>query len=278
LTPVSATNGYECTNAHRFDQAKEGYLNLLLAQHKRSRNPGDDPAMMASRQAFLNSGHYHFLANALAEKVADESPASLLDIGCGEGYYGAQLHLHPKITHCSLAGLDIAKGGVRLAARRKVYQQLAVASAFDLPFVNQSFDSALCVFSPLDANEAARVLKPNGFLITVGPAAGHLRGLAEQIYQQFLPHQEASGPIAKSPHFRCVDDFTLTKDITVEGEDIFNLLTMTPYYWSASEEKQQALKQLAVLTTPLAFRLRVYRRYPADLSLRPPASKTPTTF
>jgi 23S rRNA (guanine745-N1)-methyltransferase len=30
-----------CENRHQFDQAKEGYVNLLPVQHKRSREPGD---------------------------------------------------------------------------------------------------------------------------------------------------------------------------------------------------------------------------------------------
>ncbi len=68
--------------------AKEGYLNLHLAQHKRSRNPGDSDEMVRSRQRFLNAGYYHDLAEAITAAIKQNGQNHrLLDIGCGEGYY-----------------------------------------------------------------------------------------------------------------------------------------------------------------------------------------------
>jgi len=43
-------NSYICPQRHQFDMAKEGYVNLLPVQHKRSRDPGDSAEMML--------GHY----------------------------------------------------------------------------------------------------------------------------------------------------------------------------------------------------------------------------
>lgn len=39
-------NSYICPLRHQFDMAKEGYVNLLPVQHKRSRDPGDSAEMM----------------------------------------------------------------------------------------------------------------------------------------------------------------------------------------------------------------------------------------
>lgn len=66
LLQQQAAASFGCANNHNFDLAKEGYLNLHLAQHKRSRNPGDSDEMIRSRQRFLNTGHYKFLAIARA--------------------------------------------------------------------------------------------------------------------------------------------------------------------------------------------------------------------
>ena len=60
LLQQQAARSFSCENNHNFDLAKEGYLNLHLAQHKRSRNPGDSDEMIRSRQRFLNTGHYNF--------------------------------------------------------------------------------------------------------------------------------------------------------------------------------------------------------------------------
>lgn len=247
----------QCANNHSYDIAKEGYVNLLLAQNKRSKQPGDDATMMACRQAFLNLGHYAFMATAIAEALRPLNPTRLLDIGCGEGYYGQQLNQHLGV---SITGIDIAKTGVRLAAKRHCYSQLAVASAFDLPLQSASMDAAISVFAPIGEAEAARVLKPNGVLVAVGPAPQHLRGLAEHVYQQFKPHNSGFHHLDSHPLFTLLSQQTLEHKVTLQGSEIYNLLTMTPYYWSATAAQQQALRQLPSLSTPLAFELKVYRR------------------
>ena len=84
-------NGVGCPAGHRFDRARQGYLNLLPVQHKNSRDPGDNLAMVEARRDFLNAGHYAPVAKRLAELAASYAPARWVDIGCGEGYYTAQI-------------------------------------------------------------------------------------------------------------------------------------------------------------------------------------------
>ena len=45
---------FRCENNHCFDQAKEGYVNLLPVQHKHSKDPGDNKEMVNARRAFLD--------------------------------------------------------------------------------------------------------------------------------------------------------------------------------------------------------------------------------
>ena len=42
-----------CDNGHSFDIARQGYVNLLGARDKRSRDPGDSKAMVSARRDFL---------------------------------------------------------------------------------------------------------------------------------------------------------------------------------------------------------------------------------
>ena len=46
-------NSFICPQRHQFDLAKEGYVNLLPVQFKRSRDPGDSAEMMQARREFL---------------------------------------------------------------------------------------------------------------------------------------------------------------------------------------------------------------------------------
>ena len=71
------SQGYYCKNKHHFDKAKEGYLNLLPVQHKKSKEPGDSQAMMRSRRHFLEAGYYQPLAKALANLIDSNKKRAL---------------------------------------------------------------------------------------------------------------------------------------------------------------------------------------------------------
>lgn len=227
-TLLPAQRSLHCKKNHCFDRAKEGYWNLLPAQHKKSQNPGDTKAMLQARRRFLEAGHYAPLVERLGQLT--QSAQCIFDIGCGEGYYSRQLNAH--------AGLDIAKDGVRMAAKAHPLGQYVVGSAYRLPYEDHSFDSLVCVFSPLDYDEALRVLQPGGHIYWVGPGAGHLKQLAELVYDEVKPH-ELKPP---SVHLTPIDSVHFSINLT--GPELADLLCMTPYYWSASEDKQAAIAKL----------------------------------
>ena len=83
---------YTCNNRHGFDMARQGYVNLLTVQQKKSLHPGDTREQVLSRRSFLDGGFYQPIADALcdaARELGAEGP--IADIGCGEGYYSARL-------------------------------------------------------------------------------------------------------------------------------------------------------------------------------------------
>ena len=80
---------WSCSQGHSFDMAKSGYVNLLPANRKHAKNPGDNAVMMRARKRFLDAGHYAPLLQALEQAAVRYGRAGgvLLDAGCGEGYY-----------------------------------------------------------------------------------------------------------------------------------------------------------------------------------------------
>ena len=84
-----------CPNRHSFDRAAAGYVHLLPANKKHSKDPGDDKAMVAARSAFLDKGYYAPLRDSLCKVILQHterrSAPVILDSGCGEGYYTAGL-------------------------------------------------------------------------------------------------------------------------------------------------------------------------------------------
>lgn len=249
---------FSCHNGHSFDMAKEGYLNLLLAQNKRSRHPGDSDEMIRSRQRFLNAGYYRPLAKAIVNEVRQSGDDQrVLDMGCGEGYYMQQLH--QACERLTVYGVDISKTAVRLAAKRKIGAHLAVDSTFNLPLHSSTVDCAISVFSPISVSETARVLRPGGRLIMVGPGERHLAGLTAKIYAQNVPHR-GNNIDDNLALFSMQEQHEITDSIRVEGADILDLLKMTPYYWHARAEQQEQLKNLNLLETAIHFTIKTYQR------------------
>jgi 23S rRNA (guanine745-N1)-methyltransferase len=270
---VRVMGAYSCRNQHSFDVAKEGYLNLLLAQQKASRNPGDSSAMIRNRQQFLAGGYFAPLAARITAIVGEfrsdggvESRLNLLDAGCGEGYYLRQLRTFsdPRLTGPSLAlwGLDISKEAVRLAARREQVASYLVASVHSLPFLDGSLDYILQVFAPTGADELARVLQPTGELLIVRPGPDHLAGLKQILFEQSRPHpgetEAVRGfePIATA---RLSYDIQLADPGTIEA-----LLGMTPYYWTSGRSGRERLIGVDRLATCVDFSLTRYRRQRAE--------------
>ncbi len=258
LRPINAGKTYSCDNNHSFDRAKEGYLNLLLVQHKRSRNPGDSDEMIRSRQRFLNAGYYQTLANAIIEQISTMAADSkLLDIGCGEGYYLQAIN--KARNDLQLVGIDISKTAVRLAAKRRFPAQLAVDSSFNLALFDNSIDCAMSVFSPISASEAARVLKPEGLFIMIGPGERHLSGLTAHIYDKPVPHGGNFKALDESAEFSLKGQTDIQQNISIQGSAIGDLLRMTPYYWHATPEQQESLDKLDKLETEIHFNIRLYQ-------------------
>ena len=254
-------NSYVCENRHTHDIAKEGYVNLLLAQHKHSKNPGDSDEMIRSRQAFLNKGYYKILSEAIVQElgsVSSKFEQNILDVGCGEGYYMQGIIDMLPNANLSLWGIDISKSAVKLAGKRKMNATLCVASAYDLPFFDEHFSSIVSVFSPVSASEIERLLKVDGSIIMVGPAEEHLNGLTAHIYDEVLPHKGNYSVIDESEKFILKEQIEIKEEIVVKQEDILNLLRMTPYYWQITVEKKEKILALAELRTTVHFYVRVY--------------------
>ena len=75
---------FRCESGHSFDMARQGYVNLLPVQNKRSLNPGDTREQVLSRRAFLEAGFYAPFAEALCSAAKELNCAGpILEVGCG---------------------------------------------------------------------------------------------------------------------------------------------------------------------------------------------------
>lgn len=253
----------KCEHGHSFDISAEGYVHLLPANKMNSKVPGDSKEMAASRSAFLDKGYYEPLLLELEKtvlKLAKDEETSVLDCGCGEGYYTSNIakELKNRIPKAKIAGFDISRPSVRRAAKRTKEVEFAVASVFDIPVPDGEFDILLNVFSPLSIGEYNRVLKNGGYYIYVVPAARHLWELKAAIYDVPYENREEDTPYEGFEHVETRRVRYKTEIKT--SEDIFALFQMTPYYWKTSAKGAEKLKRYESLLTEVAFDIHIYKK------------------
>ncbi|MAC46396.1 MAG: rRNA (guanine-N1)-methyltransferase [Oceanospirillum sp.] len=261
---IQQDNSLRCNSGHSFDIARQGYVNLLPVQKKRSKDPGDSKEMIIARQNFLNAGLYHPISEQLNQLVspliAEESAASILDAGCGEGYYLDQLASSLSEGH-NLIGLDISKWAVQAAARRNKQITWIVGTNVQLPVAPNSLDMLICMFGFYDLEKFTQWLKPGGYVVLAEAGKEHLIELRELIYPEVrrTPLPDISQALENG--YQLAEEKSLQfKPATLNKKQITDLMVMTPHLYRASYAGKQAAEALTELdiTADVVFRVLQY--------------------
>ncbi len=255
LLPHTSGKEYFCENNHHFDLAKEGYLNLLPVQEKRSKDPGDNRQMIHARNSFLEAGFYSPLARALVEIVdslkESDQKMKLLDLGCGEGYYSRQIEkLCQNSNQLELHGLDIAKNAIKIAAKKQANARFIVASSNKPPYADHYFDLVFRIYAPSNDQQLKRIIKTDGALLIVTPGPRHLWQLREFIYEKVNEH---SLELELPNGFELVNSQRISYKIISDQDERMTLLQMTPFAWRADEDCQKRIHESVELEIEADF-------------------------
>jgi 23S rRNA (guanine745-N1)-methyltransferase len=217
-----------CPVGHTFDIACHGYAGLLTGTRATS---GDDSAMVQARDRFLSTGAYAPIRKVGARLAAGavSEQATVVDVGCGTGYYLAGVL--DQLPGARGLGLDTSMRALRSAARA---HDRAAAVAWDVfrpfPLADGVADVVLNVFAPRNPAEFHRVLRPTGRLVVVRPTVRHLAELRGR-----LPAMVAIDPAKEQRLHRALDPFfepAVTERVeypaTLSGLDALDLVAMTP--------------------------------------------------
>lgn len=269
---IKCDTSYKCINNHSYDISKKGYVNMLLANQKHSINPGDNKEMILSRVRFLNLNYYHILRKTILDlilKYNTKNEINFCDLACGEGYYTNYLHDELKKTKdINTVGVDISKYAIIEACKKKNAMHLDNIDYFIgnlnyLPFLDDSFTFMLNCFALIDVKEFYRVLKQDGFFIRVLPDKDHLLNLKEILYEDVILNEMKEKELNG---FTLVDEVHIKDDIFLKNSnEIYDLFTMTPYYYKSSKKSIEKLLKLKDLKTRISFVLLVYQK--KDISI-----------
>ena len=235
LDLTAAGGALVCRNRHSFDVAREGYVNLLRGRKRQPASGGDSPEQLRYRTAFLDAGHFDGIAAIIAEQVQQSGtkPMSsqwrILDAGSGTGHHLARMAeaLAPPVVGI---GLDISKEAARQAARRWPMLAFAVSDLWtEWPVRDAAVDLVISIFAPKNYPEAARVLRPGGWLAVAYPGADHMIELRDRfgLLSQHEPaarcYTEATGRLIGQPTIR-----RLHRRTVLDGAAIRSAILMGP--------------------------------------------------
>lgn len=248
---------YVCPNNHSFDISKDGYVNLLMSQQSSLKRHGDDKLMVKARRDFLSAGYYETLCRKICEKVSEyvADGGMIADIGCGEGYYtGAVMGS----GDYDIYGIDISKDALRYASKSLKNGKFVVASAFALPFSDESADCVLNIFAPSAYEEFHRILKSDGYLIKAVPLEDHLWGLKCALYKEPYKNKPEK---RNNELFELVSENEIRYDIHLNNSEVIgNLFRMTPYFYKTGREESERLLSMSELTTTVHFNVEIYKK------------------
>lgn len=215
-----------CSSGHAFDANKRGYLTLV----DRGRGiHGDSREILEQRARFLALGHYSPVAELIAELVPTGPGQSILDSGCGTGYYLTELMA--RRTGWQALALDVSPDAVAMSVRAAGGTTTGVVSDVwqPLPVRDDRVDVVLCVFAPRNAAEFARVLRATGHLVVVTPAEDHLVQLRDSgrligIQPDKLAHLDAG----LADRFRLEERRSVRYDVRLDAAAVSSLAGMGP--------------------------------------------------
>ncbi|MFB9905821.1 putative RNA methyltransferase [Allokutzneria oryzae] len=248
---AAAGNTVSCAGGHSFDIARQGYVSLLAGNHSYR---VDTAGMVAAREAFLGAGHYGPVADALAEAAGAPLPEGcVLDIGGGTGHYlRAVLDVLPD-RHGIV--LDLSKFAARRAAKAHPRIGAVVADAWsELPVGDGAAALVLNVFAPRNGQELRRVTHPDGELLVVTPTPAHLGSLVRELGLLTVDGRKQERlRDSLDPHFTLLGGETVEYPLTLDHDELAQLVGMGPSAWSFDPASLGALPENFEITVSVSL-------------------------
>jgi 23S rRNA (guanine745-N1)-methyltransferase len=246
---AGSAKALRCPRGHSFDLARQGYADLSGGRLPHS---GDSAEMVAARVRFLRAGHFAAVSRALA---AYARPGLVVDVGGGTGHHlAAVLDAHEAAVGLTL---DASKPALRRAARAHPRAAAALCDAWGgLPVADGAAALVLDVFAPRNGAEFRRILRPDGTLVVVTPAADHLGEAVDRLdLLRVDPDKEERLAASLDAHFGRAGGLPVRASLALARADVAALVGMGPSAWH--QDPPRLADRIAALPEPFAVTLSV---------------------
>ncbi len=227
MTPRAAS--LVCAEGHNFDPSRKGHVNFV--PHQRPMKYTQE--LFLARGRIFEDGFYAPILDrirTIIEKHRTEqglSNLTIVDAGCGQGYYAKALAQTPADT---VIGFDLSADAVAQAATGVHDALFMVADLTNIPLADGSADIILDILTQANYSEFSRILKPGGILIKVIPDEAYLLQIRQMLTG--LIRKDAHSDESVTRHFCANFDLQDTAGVhvtrPVTSRQAEDLLLMTP--------------------------------------------------
>ena len=245
-----------CGKGHTYDVARKGYVHL----HHKTVQSEYDRQLFESRRAVFEAGFYNPVLDALTSGLQRPLSETVLDAGCGEGFYTHSLaSANPD---CLFIGIDLSKDAIIAAAGRSASALYCVGDLSHLPFVDDTFDIIMNILSPASYISFDRVLKKGGRLMKIMPGREYLQEIRERLPANKSEYDDTKVHDYLQEHMNLMSLERIYYSKPLTKELYTHFLNMTPLTQSLSNDERNALEshiptqitidlQLAVCTSKI---------------------------
>jgi len=250
---------WTCEAGHAFDIARNGYVNLLQPQDRKSLAAGDLAAAVAARGRLLAGGigaaAIHSVLD-LPETRALPRNAVVADLGCGGGELLAALKETRQILPI---GIDLSIAAVSAAARATP-DALWVVANIDrgIPLCDGSASFLISLHGRRHPAESRRVLSVSGRLVVVVPASDDLIELRRTVLGEGVERDRTARVIAEHEDHCVLERSTSVRERrSLDRPALLDLLQGT--YRGARASAEARITHLSSLEVTLASDVLIFR-------------------
>ena len=181
----------------------------------------------------------------------------ILDLGCGDGFFGPALFSDQAANFC---GIDLSKPAIKLAAKAWPEATWVLANADrGLPVADSTVNCVMSLFGRRPVTEISRVLDPSGFCIFAVPGEEDLIELREQVQKEGIRRSRVDAIIEEmnGNGLPCVEQKQWKTQIEIGPDEIADALAMT--YRAGRKSEHRLIASIQATKVTLAADLMLFR-------------------
>lgn len=246
-------NSIKCQNNHSFDIARKGYINFLS---NRKPQKGYDRTFFENRNIILNNGYYDHICDYISAVIDKIHPKSLIDAGCGEGFYVKKLYKND----INFFAFDLSKDAINVASRGINNICFFVSDIQSIPIRNNSIDCILNIYTPANYPEFKRILSKNGIIVKIIPGLSHLKELRHIIGNNLKNEKYDNKEVIDcfKDHCELIEIENIDKTINISNVNLGHFLDMTPLLFDIDKTKfnYESIKEITISATALVGKIK----------------------